>query len=170
MLKMRWVQSVTVLALVSGCAAGDVYHQGNRDLASELTLLGATAQPIIRKGDGSLCFGPQPDATIDEDGAAGTGSFGVGVGDNELPLGGRNPNVLITRDIFFQSCLAESRLNLDRAERIALFNRTLDLVRAINSASLEGASINSDSDSGSQVIYSPSAPVATASSPSAAEF
>lgn len=167
---LRWVKPLTLFALVSGCAAGDVHHQGNRALMSELTLLGPTAQPIVRNSDGSICYGPQPDATIDEDGAAGVGSFSFGVGDNELPLGGRNPNVLITRDIFFQSCLAESRLNLGPAERLALFNRTLELVRVVNSVSLEGSSIESDSDSGNQVLYSPSLPAAAAASSSALDF
>lgn len=167
---MRWVKPLTLFAIFSGCAAGDVHHQGNREMISELTLLGPTAQPIVRNSDGSICYGPQPDATIDEDGAAGVRSFSLGVGDDELPLGGRNPNVLITRDIFFQSCLAEARLKLDRTERLALFNRTLELVRAVNSASLEGASVDSDSDSGSQVIYSPSMPTAAATSSSASDF
>ena len=155
---MVWVRYAALLALPVACTAGDVHHQAETTISSDATFLSSTAQPIIRNADGSICYGPQPDSTVDDDISMGTQFAGLGASDNEIPLGGRNPNVLITLDIFFQACLAEARLNLTGAQRVDLFNKTLDLVRAVNTASLEGASISSDSDSGNQQIYSPTAP------------
>ena len=155
---MIWVRYAALLALPAACTAGDVHHRAEANISSDATFLSSTAQPIIRNADGSICYGPQPDSTVDDDTSMGTQCIGLGGSDNEIPLGGRNPNVLITRDIFFQACLAEARLNLNGAQRVDLFNRTLDLVRAVNTASLDGASVSSDSDSGDQQIYSPAAP------------
>ena len=145
-----------LLFILQACTAGDVFHQANRSVTTDLTLLGATAQPIVRNPDGTICYGPPPDATIDEDVASAMPSFSVGVGDNEIPIGGRNPNVLITRDIFFQACLAEARLQLTPAERKKLFYKVLETVQTVNSATLEGAYVTSDATSG-QTIVAPQA-------------
>lgn len=157
---MKLLTSLVIsMVVLSGCAnikdLGDVYHQAERVIGDDLTLLSASAQPIVRNPDGTICYGPHPDTTIDIDGAAGTKGVTLAAGDNELPIGGRNPNVLITRDIFFQSCLAEARLGLSNKERRELFDKTLETVAQINSGSLEGAYVQSDAASGQQVITDP---------------
>ena len=86
-----------------------------------------------------------PDGTINKSlSGAGTSGLTSGGTDDEAYLGGRNPNVLISRDILLQSCLAETRLKLSNEERKALFSRTLDVIQAINSVPLDGASIETD--------------------------
>jgi len=120
-------------------------HEQDLSLESEVKLIAAVGQPIVRNADGTLCYGPQPDATIDIDlsGNSISGSL-LSATDDEKGLGGRNPNVLITRDILFQSCLAEARLKLSDVERKELFLKTLDVIQAMNSVSLDGESIESD--------------------------
>ena len=123
-------------------------HETDLYLESEVTLIAAVAQPIVKNSDGTICYGPQPDGTINKSlFGGGTNGMTLGGTDDEAYLGGRNPNVLISRDILFQSCLAETRLQLSDEERKALFSRTLDVIQAINSASLDGTSIEADSGS-----------------------
>ncbi|MDX1571011.1 MAG: hypothetical protein R3200_11040, partial [Xanthomonadales bacterium] len=112
---------------------------------------------------GTICVGPPPDATADLGFAAdvtvlgGGGTDSAGAGEEELPLGGRNPNVLITRDLIFQSCLAESRLGLDSDERKAHYKDLLDLLAKINAQSLEGSDVEEVGQSGDQSVVLPSA-------------
>ncbi len=142
-----------ILAILkSGCANIDVHHRESGPLTSDLTLIGPSSQPIVRNADGTFCYGPPPDSSIDEQAGGAVKWFSFGNNADELPLGGRNPNVLVTRDILFQSCLAEARLKLDREERIKLFYKTLEVLQGINSKTLEGAAVTTDADSGSQNI------------------
>lgn len=146
---------LATLTTLAGCATPavvDVHHKSDRTISSELTLLGPSSQPIVRNPDGTVCYGPQPDASIDVADGVGVSALAYGDESVELPLGGRNPNVLISRDIFFQTCLAESRLDLSREERIKLFYRALDMVEKVNAGSLDGASITTDADSAKQTI------------------
>lgn len=138
---------------VTGCTtAADVFHQDDSELPTGMRLMSSTAQLVVNNGDGTLCYGPPADATIDLDGSASAKGVKIGAGDNEIPLGGRNPNVLITRDLLFQACLAEARMGLTKAERKKLFGEVLNAITEVNAQSLEGDSVSSDSDSGSQVI------------------
>lgn len=146
------------LVLLGGCANIDVHHRDGGSLSSELTLVGPSSQPVVRNSDGTLCYGPQPDASIDASAGGALKWFSFGDNSDELPLGGRNPNVLVTRDILFQSCLAETRLKLDREERIKLFYKTLDVIQGINAKTLDGAGVTSDANSGSQNIPQSAAP------------
>lgn len=149
---MKHIASAVVL-LIAGCTtAADVHHQADNDVPQGIRLMSSTAQIIVNNGDGTVCFGPPADATIDLDGSTSFRGFNFGAGDNEIPLGGRNPNVLVTRDILFQACLAESRMGLSKNERKALFNQVLQTLGDINAQTLEGGNVSSDADSGSQVI------------------
>ena len=139
-------------AMLSGCVStvDDVHHFETKKLGESLTLIAGGAQLIVSNSDGTVCFGPPPDATTDLGMAAnvsilsGGGSDSVTGGEEEIPLGGRNPNVLITRDLLFQSCLAEARFELTREERIEHFSRTLKVIQALNGQSLEGVSVESN--------------------------
>jgi hypothetical protein len=150
--------------LGSGCAtmASDVHHFSTRRIGDSLTLLTSSSQIIVTNPDGSVCVGPPPDATADMGMAAsvaligGKGGDGVGSEEEELPLGGRNPNVLVTRDLLFQSCLAESRLALSSDERKAHYQALLDLLAKINSDSLEGKNVENVDESGDQNVALPS--------------
>ncbi|MDA9789675.1 hypothetical protein N9B69_01585 [Amylibacter sp.] len=135
---------------LGGCAENlSVMHEKKINLESDATLIGSGALPIVRNADGTLCFGPQPDSSINVDVSGGlTSQMGSALNlkddDNEASLGGRNPNVLITRDLLFQSCLAETRLKLSAKQRKELFEKTLGVIQAINSQSLEGSAIEND--------------------------
>jgi hypothetical protein len=146
---MKIVLSLLIILGLIGCSENiSVMHETDLYLESEVTLIAAVAQPIVKNSDGTICYGPQPDGTINKSlFGGGTNGMTLGGTDDEAYLGGRNPNVLISRDILFQSCLAETRLQLSDEERKALFSRTLDVIQAINSASLDGTSIEADSGS-----------------------
>lgn len=135
---------------LSGCAENlSVMHEKKVDLETDVTLIGSGALPIVKNADGTYCFGPQPDSSISLDLSADSSTSplsSVTDNDNESSLGGRNPNVLITRDLLFQSCLAESRLKLSKKERKELFEKTLSVIQAVNGQSMEGSSVVSDND------------------------
>lgn len=135
---------------LSGCADNlSVMHEKKVDLESDVTLIGSGALPIVKNADGTYCFGPQPDSSISLDLSADSSTSplsSVTDNDNESSLGGRNPNVLITRDLLFQSCLTESRLKLSKKERKELFEKTLSVIQEINGQSMDGSSVVSDND------------------------
>lgn len=138
------------LIALTGCVSTDtdpVRHH-HVQLGQEVTLIGSSGRPIVKNPDGSVCYGPMPDAGLDRGEAVGFRLASAGDGEAEVPLGGRNPNVLITRDIFFQTCLAEARLNMTREERLELLNKTLDIIVQINAQSLEGEAVKSDAPDG----------------------
>lgn len=160
---------VGAFVTVGGCATtvDDVHHYSTRDLGRSVTLVTASSQIIITNPDGTICVGPPPDATADLGFAAnvsvlGTGgdSGGVAGGEEEIPLGGRNPNVLVTRDLMFQSCLAEVRLKLTADERKQHYAALLELIAKINADSLEGKDVENIGQSGEQVPNLPSLPAA----------
>jgi len=135
---------------LSGCAENlSVMHEKKLDLESDVTLIGSGALPIVKNADGTYCFGPQPDSSISVDISADSSTSplsSVMDNDDESSLGGRNPNVLITRDLLFHSCLAEARLKLSKKERKELFEKTLSVIQTVNGQSLEGSSVISDND------------------------
>jgi len=155
---------------LGGCATTveDVHHYSTRDIGQSVTLMTASSQLIITNPDGTICVGPPPDATADLGFAAdvsvlGTGgdSGGVSGGEEEIPLGGRNPNVLVTRDLLFQSCLAESRLKLSADERKQHYVALLELIARVNADSLEGKDVENVGQSGDQVPNIPQLPQAS---------
>lgn len=154
----RHLVLAAALLVLGGCSNIDVHHREDAPLPAGLTLLGPSSQPIVRNPDGTFCYGPPPDSTIDEQAGGAVKWLSFGDNSDELPLGGRNPNVLVTRDILFQSCLAETRLKLDPQQRIQLFYKTLEIVSRINAQSLDGTAVASDADSGSQTIPEPQIP------------
>jgi hypothetical protein len=134
---------------LSGCAENlSVMHEKKIDLTSDVLLIGSGGLPIVRNADGTHCFGPQPDSSINVDLSQSSTSrlgtiFDLSEDDSESPLGGRNANVLVTRDLLFQSCLAEARLKLSTKERKELFEKTLNVIQTINSQTLVGSSVTS---------------------------
>lgn len=149
---MKYISTLAVVSIVGCTSTADVHHQADGNIPNGIRLMSSTAQIIVNNGDGTVCYGPPADATIDLDASTSFKGLQLGAGDNEIPLGGRNPNVLLTRDILFQACLAESRMDLSKNERKALFNSVLKTISDINTQTLEGESVSTDADSGSQVI------------------
>ena len=141
---------------LSACASQVDLHrlQINKITKSdEIYMIGPSTQLVVQRRDGRLCFGPAPDAAPEKDTSFTLAlPLTVNTSDNEsgsrvseeLPLGGRNPNVLITRDLLFHSCLIESQLNLSADELREFWKSTLDAIVKINGQSLDGASITTD--------------------------
>ena len=159
--------ATAVVMLLTGCATSvdDVHHYSTRQLGPSLSMVTSSSQLVVTNADGSVCVGPPPDATADLGFSANVALVGgaqdgsAGGGEEELPLGGRNPNVLITRDLLFQSCLAEARLKLSPDERKAHYQNLLQVITAINAKTLDGAAIQSDAESANQRITVPNADI-----------
>lgn len=112
---------------------------------------------VVAFEDGTKCFAPAPDAVSDTGSdfsialplTVTTAGGGEAQFKDQVPLGGRNPNVLITRQILFESCLAEQRFNLSKEERLLHWQQTMQLIAAINQRSLDGLSVTNDNIAGS---------------------
>lgn len=153
---------VLVTNLLYGCATAsipghelgsvqpDPQHNGS------ITLSGSSSRYIIKNKDGSYCVSPAPDAAFTDSSAGGLNLTLVNTGGNNassdsienahqrLGLGGRNPNVLITREILFETCLLIGRAGLNSAQMLELYKSSLDAITQINKQSLDGNAIKSD--------------------------
>ena len=94
-----------------------------------------------KESDIRTCAEPAPDAAFNQ---ADTGnlSFSLisvggggqtdGAGDSETSaeteMAGRTPAVLLSRELFFRTCEFSQNHELNKAEALTLFNRTLDIV------------------------------------------
>jgi len=129
-----------------------------------ITLVGASSRYIVKNKDGSFCFGPSPDATFTD--SMGT-SLGLTLVDTSTSssdsmedahsrsgLGGRNPNILITREILFETCLLVERAKLSPSQMVELYKTTLDAIVKINQRTLDGAAITSDNSEASSLSVS----------------
>jgi len=152
--------SLLALSQLLGCTTtvDDVHHFATQNIGTSLTMVTSSSQLIITNPDGSICVGPPPDATADMGFSAGVSVFsgagtdGASGNEEEVPLGGRTANVLVTRDMLFQSCLAEARLNLTPDERKAHHQALLDALVKINSQTLDGEERGESSQVGDETV------------------
>jgi hypothetical protein len=154
-----------LLSIISGCiTTPQIGHEVSSirvDPKSEgITLAGSSSRYIVKNKDGSFCFGPPPDAAFTDSMSGSMGGLALTLFDNStvnssssdalsdahqrVGLGGRNPNVLITREILFETCLLMEKANLTSAQMIDLHKITLDAIVKLNDKSLDGNSIKSD--------------------------
>jgi hypothetical protein len=154
-----------LLFIISGCITtpqiGHEVSSIRADPKNEgITLTGSSSRYIVKNKDGSFCFGPPPDAAFTDSMSGSIGGLALTLFDNStvnpgssdaladahqrVGLGGRNPNVLISREILFESCLLMEKANLTSAQMIDLYKTTLDAIVQINAKSLDGDSITSD--------------------------
>ncbi|GAB55696.1 hypothetical protein GPUN_1579 [Glaciecola punicea ACAM 611] len=154
-----------LLFIISGCITtpqiGHEVSSIRADPKNEgITLTGSSSRYIVKNKDGSFCFGPPPDAAFTDSMSGSMGGLALTLFDNStvnssssdaladahqrVGLGGRNPNVLISREILFESCLLMEKANLTSAQMIDLYKITLDAIVQINAKSLDGNSIKSD--------------------------
>lgn len=154
-----------LLFIISGCITtpqiGHEVSSIRADPKNEgITLTGSSSRYIVKNKDGSFCFGPPPDAAFTDSMSGSMGGLALTLFDNSsvnssssnaladahqrVGLGGRNPNVLISREILFESCLLMEKANLTSAQMIDLYKTTLDAIVQINAKSLDGNSIKSD--------------------------
>ncbi len=161
-----------LILVLSGCVAGpQVGHEVSSvipDPKNEgaITLVGSSSRYVVKNKDGSFCFGPPPDAAFTDSMGASIGMTLVDVSKNEgssdaledahqrSGLGGRNPNVLISREILFELCLLQERADLTSDQMVGLYETTLDAIVKINANSLDGDNITSDNGNSSSVSLS----------------
>ena len=87
------------------------------------------------------CTEPPPDSAFNQGdsadlnisvvaigGGGDSSSDGVSESSEETELTGRTPGLLISRELFFRACEFSHNFNLTKAEALALYNKTLDIV------------------------------------------
>jgi len=121
----------------------------------DISLVGASSRAVVKTKNGSYCFGPSPDAAFNDTMGMGFNLELLTFGDDNTDdsfddahlrnnLGGRNPNVLITRELLFEACIMGDRANLTQQQMIDIYKATLGTIEKINSQSLDGAGIRTD--------------------------
>lgn len=140
------VLSATAALALSGCAAISPPPQGTlfeREGVSMVVIPGGSRETYFSdaKSLERHCRAPSPDVSV----TASEGvSFsmpsltGKGIGLNEdassgsLSLGGRNPAVLITRELLYRSCELSNNLNLPSDQALSLFRDTMEAIVRIS--------------------------------------
>lgn len=118
---------------------------------SATTLYGSTAavRNVMvrdRKNSRIICAEPMPDAAFDDEEESSWDFSFISFGGDEkgaeeasnieAGLGGRNPNVLITREILFRYCEFISNVELSDKEKAKMFKDVLDSLVKINTVTL----------------------------------
>lgn len=185
-LKINTIILLAIIFVLTGCSAmkPQVGHEVSSVPPAEegtITLAGASSRYIVKNKDGSFCFGPSPDAAFTDSMGAGLGvtlidlSKNSGLSDSiedahaRSGLGGRNPNVLISREILFETCLLIERAQLSPSQMVDLYKTTLDAIVKINHAPLDGAAILSDNPDASSTSLSNSGGTVSESSSSSSK-
>jgi energy-coupling factor transporter ATP-binding protein EcfA2 len=169
-LKINTIILLAIIFVLTGCSAmkPQVGHEvSSVEPAQEgtITLAGASSRYIVKNKDGSFCFGPSPDATFTDsmgtslgltlvDTSTSSSSDSMEDAHSRSGLGGRNPNVLITREILFETCLLVERAKLSPSQMVELYKTTLDAIVKINQRTLDGAAITSDNSEASSLSLS----------------
>ncbi len=112
-----------------------------------------------KNSEATLCLAPSPDAAFDEQVGEGFSlslvdasrddSQGFSESEAEASLGGRSPNVLITREIFYRLCELFVNTSLTDEQKVALYQTTLNSViqgNAINLGSSTAAEASASAD------------------------
>lgn len=104
------------------------------------------------------CRAPDPDVTVQSSAGVSLGdgagdSIGFNDGEAAMGLGGRSPDLLITRELMYRACELTSNLNTDKETTIALYERFLKAIIEISKSQTgDGAAavtdkVNANSDS-----------------------
>ena len=120
-------------ALLTGCASLDAIkgeHQGllyDRAGVDVISEAAGVRMAFFRDPTSTerFCLGPGPDVSVaasDQLGIAVAGrSITTGAGESTLALGGRNPQVLIVRELMYRACELAMNLNSDATETKAIY-------------------------------------------------
>jgi len=147
--------------LLSGCAGltpdakteGKIYE---RDGVSTL-LIPSDAREVYFKDSRSFerhCRAPGPDVSIQSSSGISLGTSIIGKseelsdtnGQSGLALGGRDPAVLLTRELMYRACELASNLNANQKTTISIYNRFLRTVeKSIKMQQLVGTTSATDS-------------------------
>ncbi len=108
----------------------------------DIVTTSASRQMVMIKSDSSTeryCRGPEPDSSLAVGGgmtlsmplASGMKSFGGEKHQESTALGGRNPAVLITRELLYRACELSMNLNADAASTLSIYREFLDIAQRI---------------------------------------
>lgn len=149
-----------LISLLSGCAGitpepekeGKIYE---RDGVSTL-LIPSDVREVYFKDARSFerhCRAPGPDVSIQSSSGISLGTSLIGKseeisdtnGQSGLSLGGRDPAVLLTRELMYRACELASNLNANQKTTISIYNRFLKTVeKSIKMQQLVGTASASD--------------------------
>lgn len=137
------IYSILAPLIISGCAGitpepkteGKIYE---RDGVSTL-LMPADTREVYFKDSRSLerhCRAPGPDVSIESSSGISLGASFIGKteelsdtnGQSGLALGGRDPAVLLTRELMYRACELTSNLNANQKTTLYIYNRFLRTV------------------------------------------
>jgi hypothetical protein len=150
-----------ILLLLSGCAGitpdaekeGKIYE---RNGVSTL-LIPSDTREVYFKDSRSFerhCRAPGPDVSIESSSGISLGASIIGKSDeisetngqSGLALGGRDPAVLLTRELMYRACELASNLNANQQTTISIYNRFLKTVeKSIKMQQLVGTASVTDS-------------------------
>jgi hypothetical protein len=112
-----------------------------------MTTLSSSSRALIVFDNGHICLAPPPDSAEDSGAdlniafplSVSSSTGGAGTYEDQIPLGGRGGNALVTRDLIFETCLSEQRHDLTRQEKLDRWDRMLDAIVKINGHPLDPA-------------------------------
>jgi hypothetical protein len=138
---------VMVLLGTSGCGSllngkytGQLFDRAGIDVV----LSPSDYQEIIIKDAGSKersCLAPGPDVSVSGSAGLNLGigapaapkeTIGADVSRGALGLGGRNPEVLIARELMFRACELSLNLNADEATTLRIYTRFIEAIEKIS--------------------------------------
>lgn len=138
--------------LLSACASPLSTFHGKGEGYDVYAASASTRYAFIRSGaqTKSICSEPAPDVATDENGDISLSLALINskdrnkdkLGIDEVSLGGRSVNVLLTREIFFRTCEFLANNSLTDEQALALFNNTLNTIVTINKLDFGRGSIN----------------------------
>ncbi len=149
---LKIVPALITLVLCLAVSACGAFGGGSRNKVElidrdGIDLIAAPAGhlPIIMKAGTSkerTCAGRLPDAIMDSSFGLSLPTKGMGVGTNntDLALGGRSPQVLIVRELFFRLCEMSLNADLGTADMITLYKEALPIVDIALKSNVAGTS------------------------------
>lgn len=149
---------LSICFLFSSCAVSELRHEdesiirevGDIDIYSEDGERGMVFIFPESSSREKYCFAPSPDAVREASGglslnlpsiagepsASGSNSAQI----QGLSLGGRNPAILITREIMYRTCEFSNNFSLSKDEAKEFYLKNLDFLKAVLPSQVESAS------------------------------
>jgi hypothetical protein len=151
--------SLSIFCLLTSCATTKPLEtQVLKTQVNSLTTIPAIARiNMVKSPSDSICscITPVPDALYNvNDGFSlgltsklGKEQAGLSESETEVGLGGRSPNVLITREMYFRLCEFLSNGTYSKETKVELFKATLEAITLVNKNNLSIKIANQTSDS-----------------------
>lgn len=134
--------------IISGCAG---LHSPGTEVKTvierdgiDMVLIPANYREVYFSPESSQerhCRAPDPDFTVQSSDSfsvkesltgASSAGFGGGEGEAAVTLGGRSPDVLITRELMFRACEMSSNIGADHETTVAIYSLFLEAIKVIS--------------------------------------